>query len=226
MGPPGSVISGPGPFDDLFVPSSAYMVKSGADSGIRDWIILGVLNGLVVALSHLIYSLYIFLGPLAFFIQFFHQSVENLIIANVYLLMPIIAPRRRPFTLNAVVWSAMGMMQGWWPIIPVAVPAGILADMLLRIPYPKNRKTILLLSFSFYSTILSIAGFWPFLFMKQSAMMQRMTAMDPGIAVYIERFSLSFFVSIAAASFITAVAGGYTALRFIKKHLDTDGLQT
>lgn len=129
-----SVIRETGTPDDLFVPASRHIVKSGADSGIRDWIILGVLNGLVVAMSHLIFSLYMFLGPLAVFIQFYHQCAENLLIASVYLLMPVTAPRRFAFTLNAVVWSIMGLMQGWWPVIPVAVPAGIMADLIVRVP--------------------------------------------------------------------------------------------
>lgn len=214
-----------GPFDDLFAPASQYIIKSGNDSGIRDWIILGVLNGLVVALSHLIFSLYIFLGPLAFFMQFYHQCAENLLIASVYLLMPITAPRRMPFTLNAVVWSAMGMMQGWWPMIPVAVPAGILADLFVRIPCLKNRKTILLMGFAFYSTMLSIASFWPYLFMRQSTMMQRMIAMDPGIASYVEKFTVPFFIAIMTASFITALVGGYMALRFITRHFTPEGLR-
>lgn len=223
MGDSASIIRETCTPDDLFVPASRYIIKSGADSRIRDWIVLGVLNGLVVALSHLIFSLYIFLGPLAFFMQFFHQSAENLLIASVYLLMPMTAPRQMPFTLNAVVWSVMGMMQGWWPVIPVAVPAGIIADLIVRVPCFKNRKMKLLLSYSFYTTMLSIASFWPFMFMTQSSMIQRMTAMDPGIGSYIDEFTMPFFISIMAASFISALFGGYMALRFISRHFASDG---
>ena len=209
--------------DDLFVPASGHIIKSGADSGIRDWIILGVLNGLVVAMSHLIFSLYMFLGPLAVFMQFYHQCAENLFIASVYLLMPVTAPRRFAFSLNAVVWSIMGLMQGWWPVIPVAVPAGIMADLIMRVPCFKSRKIKLLISFAFYSTMLSIASFWPFMFMKQSTMMQRMAAMDPGIGAYIDKFTMPFFTSIMAASFISALLGGFMALKFISGHFAADG---
>ena len=226
MGYNASVIRKAGTPDDLFVPASRHIVKSGEDSGVRDWIILGVLNGLVVAMSHLIFSLYMFLGPLAVFMQFYHQCAENFLIASAYLLMPVTAPRRFAFSLNAVVWSIMGLMQGWWPVIPVAVLAGIIADLIVRVPCFKNRKIKLLISFAFYTTLLSIASFWPFMFMKQSSMIQRMTAMDPGIASYIEKFTMPFFFSIMGASFISALVGGFMALRFISRHFATEGTGT
>jgi hypothetical protein len=221
---PGTAAGPPGPSEALFVPASSHLVKSGNESGVRDWIVLGVLNGLVVAMSHLIFSFYIFLGPLAFFMQFFHQSAENLLIASVYLLMPITAPRRMPFTLNGVVWSAMGIMQGWWFVLPVAAPAGVLADTFLRRSRLKSRGTSLLIGFTFYTAMLGIASFWPFMFMKQSAMIRRMIAMDPGIASYIDTFTFPFFIAIMASAAITGLLGGHMALRFIARHFAGDEL--
>jgi hypothetical protein len=201
-----------------FLPASRHIVPSGANTKIRDWIVLGVLNGLVVALSHLIYSLYVFLGPAAFFMGFYHQSAENLLIASVYLLMAVTASNRRPFTLNAVVWSTMGLMQGWWTLLPVAVPAGFIADLVIRRAVPQQRSGWVLLSFVFYTTMLSAGTFWPFLLLKQSAMIQRMAAMDPGIAAMVDKFTLHFCASILAATAITALLGGHMALKLISRH--------
>jgi len=207
-----------GPELEPFFPASRHIIPSGVQTRVRDWIVLGVLNGLVVALSHLIYALYVFFGPAAFFMGFYHQSAENLLIASVYLLMAVTAPNRRPFTLNAVVWSAMGLMQGWWTLLPVAVPAGFLADRVIRWAVPQQRSGWVLVSFVFYTSMLSAGTFWPFLLLKQSAMIQRMTAMDPGIAVMVDTFTLPFCVSILAATFITALVGGYMALKLIARH--------
>jgi hypothetical protein len=201
-----------------FLPASRHIVPSGANTKIRDWIVLGVLNGLVVALSHLIYSLYVFLGPAAFFMGFYHQSAENLLIASVYLLMAVTASNRRPFTLNAVIWSTMGLMQGWWTLLPVAVPAGFIADLVIRRAVPQQRSGWVLLSFVFYTTMLSAGTFWPFLLLKQSAMIQRMAAMDPGIAAMVDKFTLHFCASILAATAITALLGGHMALKLISRH--------
>ena len=184
----------------------------------RDWIVLGVLNGLVVALSHLIFFLYAILGPAAVFLEFFHQSVDNLLISSVYLLMAVTAPHRRPFTLNAVVWSTIGLMQGWWPIFPVAVPAGFIADLVIRRAVGQQQFGRVLLSYAFYTTMLTAGNFWPFLLLKQSAMIRRITAMDPGFAAMVDRFTLPFCASISAASFITALVGGYMALKLIARH--------
>jgi hypothetical protein len=189
---------------------------------VRDWIVLGVLNGLVVALSHLIYALYIFLGPAAFFVQFYHQCAENLFISSVYLLMAVTAPNRHPFTLNAVIWSVMGIIQGWWSLLPVVVPAGFFADMVIRRAVPKKRFGWLLLSFAFYTTMLSAGTFWPYLLLKKSAMIQRMAAMDPGFAAMLDKFTLPFCASILAAAFITALMGGYMALKLISRHFALD----
>lgn len=78
-------------YQDDFIPLSPIMNRSGTDTFFRDLILLGILNGLVVALSHLIHFVYSVTGiPL---IQFFHQSFENLLIATVYMLMILKAPR-------------------------------------------------------------------------------------------------------------------------------------
>lgn len=205
-----------------FAPSSPIIRPSGAQTKVRDWIVLGVLNGLVVALSHLIFSLYLFLGPLAFFMEFFHQSVENLLIASVYLLMAFIAPFRRPFTLNAVVWSTMGLMQGWWVMFPVAVPTGLLADAVIRRAVPGRRPGWVLAGFAFYTTMLSASTYWPYLFLQQSAMMQRMMAMDPGVAAMVNLLTLPFFASILCVTCLTGLAGGYMALKLITRHFDLE----
>jgi putative ECF transporter S component (TIGR02185 family) len=201
-----------------FAPASRHIIPSGTHTRVRDWIVLGVLNGLVVTLSHLIGALYVFLGPAAFFLEFYHQSAENLLIASVYLLMAVTAPRRWPFTLNAVVWGTVGLMQGWWTLFPVAVPAGFLADVVIRRAVPQQRSGWVLLSFVFYTTMLSAGTFWPFLLLKQSAMIQRMAAMDPGVAAMVDKFTLPFCASILAATFITALVGGYMALKLISRH--------
>jgi hypothetical protein len=201
-----------------FTPASPYIIPSGANTKIRDWIVLGVLNGLAVALGHVIYSLYFCLGPLALVMQFFHQSVNNLLIASVYLLMAFIAPFRRPFTLNAVVWGMMGLMEGWWTIFPVAVPAGLLADAVIRRAVPGRRLGWVLVSFAFYTTMLDAGIFWPYLFLKHSAMVQRMMAMDPGSAAMVDMFTLPFFAAILGACCITGFVGGFMALKLINRH--------
>jgi putative ECF transporter S component (TIGR02185 family) len=215
-------IKTPASVKEPFAPASRHIIPSGAHTGMRDWIVLGVLNGLVVALSHLIFLLYAILGPAAFFVEFYHQSVENLLIASVYLLMAVTAPRRWPFTLNAVIWGIMGLMQGWWTLLPAAVPAGFIADLVIRRAVPQQRLGWVLLSFVFYTSMLSAGSFWPFLLLKQSDMVQRMTAMDPGVVAMVDKFTLPFCTSILAATFITALVGGYMALKLIARHFGMD----
>jgi len=201
-----------------FTPVSGHLVPSGARTKMRDWIVLGVLNGLLVAFSHIIFSLYFCLGPLAYVMWFFHQSVENLLLATIYLLMAFIAPGRRAFTLNAVVWGGLGLMQGWWPLLPVALLAGLLTDAVMRRAVPGQRLGLVLLGFAFYTTMLSVGTLWPYLLLKHGAMMQRMTAMDPGVAAVVDWFTLPLFACILGASFLTALVGGAMALKLIARH--------
>jgi hypothetical protein len=88
----------------------------------------------------------------------------------------------------------------------------------IRRAVPQQRPGWVLLGFVFYTTMLSAGTFWPFLVLKQSAMMQRMMAMDPGIATMADKFTLPFCVSILAATFITALVGGHMALKLISRH--------
>jgi hypothetical protein len=207
-----------------FVPASEHVIASGVNARTRDWIILGVLNGLVVAASHLIYAAYAFLGPAAVVAGFFHQSVENLLIASAYLLMVVGAPRCRPLTLNAVVWSLMGLMQGWWPMVPVAVPAGFVVDGIIRRTMVRRWRAGVLLGFALYTAGLSVSNFWPYLFLKQSRIMQRMAAMDPGFAAMVDRCTTPFFALIVASAFFTALAGGHMALKLIHRHFGMEAV--
>lgn len=201
-----------------FAPAGDHLIASGENAGARDWIVLGVLNGLVVAASHMIYALYAFLGPGAVVAGCFHQSMENLLLAGVYLLMPAVAPRCRPFFLNAVVWSLMGVMQGWWFMAPVALPAGFAADAVIRRAAEKRWRGGVLLGFALYTAGLSVSNFWPYLLLKQSRLMQRMAAMDPGFADMVDRITVPFFALVTAAAFVTALVGGRMALGMIRRH--------
>ncbi len=200
-----------------FTPASLHVIPSGTQTKMRDWIALGVLNGLLVALSHLIFSLYLCLGPLVYVMGLFHQSMENLFLASIYMLMAFIAPRRRPFTLNATVWSVMGLMQGWWALLPVALPAGFLTDAVIRRAVPRQRLGLVLLGFAFYSTMLSAGNFWPYLFLKHGTMVQRLAAMDPGAGAMVEMFTMPFFTVVLCLSFLTALLGGAVALKLIAR---------
>lgn len=211
-----------GAMDNLFVPASSHLVESGAHTRVRDWIVLGVLNGLVVALSHLIFAFYAILGPLAFLLDFYHQSVENILIASVYLLMAVTAPCSRPYTINAVVLSIVALMMGWWPFLPVAVPAGFLADLSVRRIVPRHKWKLLVLVFALYTTLLAAANYWPFLFLKQSAMMQRLLAVDPGMAGMVKKITLPFFLAQLSSAFVTGLLGGAMAIGLIIRHFPVE----
>ena len=208
-----------------FEPSSGYRIACGTRTQTRNLITLGVLNGLIVALSHLLFSLYLFLGPGAIVMSFFHQCTENLFIAGLYLLLAIKAPHNLPFTSNAVIWSFMGLAQGWWPIVPVAIPAGLLADQVVRYAVPAGRQYLLLACFAVYATLLSVATNWPYLLLKNSEMIQRLQVMSPGIADMAETMTLPFFALQVSAVFTTAVIGGWLALRIINRHFAPLGWQ-
>lgn len=207
---------------DPFVPISRHLVVSGARTRVRDWIVLGVLNGLVVALSHLIFACYAILGPLSFVLDLFHQSMENLTIASVYLLMAVTAPFSRPYTINAVVFSIMALMMGWWPYVLVAVPAGFLADLGVRRVVLNHKWNLLVLVFSLYTTLLCAASYWPFLFLKQSGLMQRLTAVDPSMAGMLDKITLPFFLTQLTAAFVTGILGGAVAIRLITRHFPVE----
>jgi hypothetical protein len=49
-------------------------------------------------------------------------------------------------------------------------------------------------------------------------MMQRLVAMDPGIAGMVDKFTLPFFITQLVAAFATGISGGAMAVRLIVRH--------
>ena len=203
---------------ELFTPSSRYRVPCGTSTPTRNLIALGVLNGLIVDLSHVIFSAYVFFGPAGLVMMLFHQCSENLLIASVHLLLAIKAPRDFPFTSNAVIWGLMGLMMGWWPILPVAVPVALLVDRVVAHAVSAGRSGLLLLCFAVHATALSAANYWPYLLLKHSALIERMVVMDPQAARLVEAMTVPFFTLQLGATFITALLGGTIGLRLIGRH--------
>ncbi|KIX11521.1 MptD family putative ECF transporter S component [Dethiosulfatarculus sandiegensis] len=201
-----------------FIPASDHLVKSGCRSGLRDWVVLSILNGLLLGLSHLIYFTYVFAGPGAVVLNFYHQAVESLLLASVYLMMAYVAPKRRPFTKNAFIWGVMGLLMGWWPILPVAIPAGLLADRVIRWAVPKRRHGWVLITFAFYATMLCLANYWPLFLTSFEAVIKRLSAMHQIISQLVAMLTLPVLGSMLAATFGCALLGGYMAQRLIIKH--------
>lgn len=112
----------------------------------------------------------------------------------------------------------MGLMFGWWPMLPIALPAGIIADITLHKKRGINFRLKVLLLFAFYVTMLNCANFWPYLFLKHSSMMQRMMIGDPGLAAILDLFTLKFFMVQSAAAFMSALIGGSFAIKLISRN--------
>ena len=100
----------------------------------------------------------------------------------------------------------------------MAIPAGFLSDAVIRPTVPKQRFGWVLVSFSFYTTMLTAGIFRPYLFLKHSAMARRMTEMDPGSAAMVDMFTLPFFAFILCVCFITGLVGGHLALKLVTRH--------
>ncbi|ADK84686.1 Conserved hypothetical CHP02185 integral membrane family protein [Desulfarculus baarsii DSM 2075] len=205
-----------------FVPASAHVIDCGGRAATREWVLLGVLNGLVVGLSHLIFSLYLLAGPGAIVLGIYHQCFENMLIASVYLLMALSAPRRWPFTINGMVWGLVGLMMGWWPILPVAAPAGFIVDLIVRRAVPRGRLGWLTVGFAFYSTMLCAANFWPFWLARHADVVQRQIEMYPAMVQMIEKLTAPVMISQLASAFVTGLLGAHLALRLIAKRFVFD----
>ena len=205
---------------DEFVPASPIRVKSGTHREFSHLILCGILNGLVLALSHILYAIHSVAGLFA--LSFFHQAIENLFLATIYILMILKIPQR-PLFINGAVWGLMGLMMGFWPILPVAVPAGIIADGFIT-RWGASKRGVILAGYTFYATMLAIANGWPLLLLKGSNVLERTAEMDPFFSGLINLATAPLFFAQVGASFVTALVGGSFALVIIKKHFQAPGV--
>ncbi len=183
-------------------------------------ILAGVFNCLIVVLSHILYAVHSVAG--LFILSYFHQAFENLFLATVYILMVFKVPNR-PLTINAGVWGFMGLAMGFWPVILVAFPAGIAADLFIRTRGPGKPWSILI-GYTFYATALSVANGWPLLLLKNSQVVSQTAQVDPFFSGLVSTVTVPLFFIQVAISMITAVIGSTIALKLLNKHFKPAGL--
>lgn len=209
-----------GPDHTGFVPRDNNIIASGTSRTVPVLILAGIFNSLILVLSHLLYALHSLAGVFVF--SYFHQVFENLFLATVYILMELKVPGIS-LTINAGVWGFMGLAMGFWPVLAVALPAGMAADWFIRTRGP-GKTCVVLAGYSFYATALAIANGWPLLLLKNSTTVERIAGVDPYFAGLVETLTFPLFLTQAALSFAAAVIGGFIALHLIDKHFKPAGL--
>lgn len=203
-----------------FVPKSAVIVESGTNRTISHLILAGIFNSLIVVLSHLLYAVHSIAG--LFMFSYFHQAFENLFLATVYILMILKIPGW-PLAVNGAVWGFMGLIMGFWPVLPVSLPAGLAADWFIR-SLGRGRPGVVLVGYSFYATCLGVANGWPILLMKHSRTVERTAQVDPFFAGIVDMVTVPLFLVQVATCLATAIIGGTIALKLIQKHFRPAGL--
>ena len=218
---PGKVIPGAYPRKGAgFSPKSNEIIQCGTSRTVSNLILAGIFNSLIVVLSHMIYAVHSVAG--LFILSYFHQAFENLFLATVYILMVLKVPGH-PLTINGCVWGFMGLAMGFWPVLMVAVPAGLAADRFIR-ARGRHRTGSVLLGYTFYATLLGVANGWPVLLLKDSNLVRRTAEMDPLFAGLVNTATIPLFLTQAGTSLIAAWAGGLIALKLINKHFKPAGL--
>jgi energy-coupling factor transport system substrate-specific component len=206
-----------------FKPKSEKLVASGADTLFRDLVFLGVMNALVIFLSHVIYFLII--TPGLFVLNFYYQAITNLVTTTLLLLMIYRVPRFGVMTLHGAILGAMALMQGFWAILILfSLPAGLLADTLNRYLFRAGKTPLVIISLCVFIVLYDLGTWWPITFLKDADFVQRMAQSDPTSARLIATMTLPLLLSQAAANCITTCIGGFFGHRLIKKHFEKAGL--
>ncbi len=203
-----------------FIPKSRDMIISGTDKAMSHLILAGIFNSLILMLSHVLYAIHSLAG--LFVLSYFHQALENLLLATVYILMVIKVPGRA-LAVNAGVWGFMGLAMGFWQILVIALPAALAADWFIRARGCDNLMVISA-GYSFYATSLAVANGSPLLLMKNSHIISRTARIDPFFAGLMDKVTIPLFFVQVSVSFLAAVAGSMIALRIIKKHFKPAGI--
>ncbi len=203
-----------------FIPKSCHIIASGTDRALSSLILAGIFNSLILMLSHLLYAILSLAG--AFIFTYFHQAMENLFLATVYILMVIKVPGRA-LAINAGVWGFMGIATGFWQILAIALPAGLAADWFIR---ARGHDNLIVISagYSFYATGLAVANGCPLLLMKNSHTISQTAQIDPFFAGLVDKVTVPLFLVQVTVSFLAAVVGSMIAVRMIKKHFKPAGI--
>lgn len=208
--------------NSTFKPQSKKRVVSGTDTFFRDLVFLGVMNALVIFISHVLY--FVIIVPGLFVLQFYYQAIINLITTTLLLLMIYRVPRFGVMTLHGAILGVVAMMQGFWTIMLLALPAGLIADAMNRYLFRSRKTPLVIISLCVFIVMYDLATWWPLTFLKASSFAQRMAQTDPTMARIVSNMTLPILLSQAVVNCITSSIGGYFGYRIIKKHFKKAGL--
>lgn len=205
-----------------FIPQSERLVTSGSNTFFRDLVFLGVMNAVVIFINHLLYFAIVLPG--LFVLQFYYQAVTNLFTTTLLLLMVYRVPRFGVLTLHGAVWGGIGMMQGFWTIILLSLPAGLIADAMNHYLFRHRKTPLVIISLCVFIVLFDLATWWPLTILKTSDFVQRMAQMDPTFARIIATMTLPILASQAVSNCVTTTIGGLFGHRIINKHFKKAGL--
>ena len=208
--------------ESTFQPQSEKIMVSGSDTLFRDLIFLGVMNALVIFISHFLYFLIV--TPGLFVMQFYYQAITNLVTTTILLLMIYRVPRFGVMTLHGAILGAVALMQGFWTILILSLPAGLIADTLNQYLFRSKKKTSVLISLCFFIVMYDLGTWWPLCFLKETGFVQRMAQTDPTLANIISTYTMPILLSQVLANCITTIIGGLIGHRIIKKHFIKAGM--
>ena len=205
-----------------FKPHSLQIVASGTDTFYRDLIFLGVMNAIVIFIGHVLYLLIV--APGLFVMQFYYQAVSNLFTTTILLLMIYRVPRFGVLTLHGAIWGAVSLMQGFWTIIILSLPAGLIADTMNRYLFQSGKTPLVIISLCLFLVMLDLGTWWPLVFLKEAGFVRHMARSDPTFARIVSNATLPLLISQALANCISTIIGGIVGHRIIEKHFRKAGL--
>lgn len=194
------------------------MVKTDFGFNIRELVLLGVMNAVILALFYAVIMTLHFIPPLWGFMD----PIVNLLLAPVYILMLRQIPKPLVMTIHGAVIGLFHTMTGWWPGLVAGLCAGLAADGIALSAGGYARGRGIWLGVPVFATLKTFVFYAPVYLLTLFPVFEDVVATWPKEAV--EGYTASYAMLVLGLNLIACMAGLGIGQRMIGRHFSKVGV--
>ena len=184
---------------------------------IKDLVLLGAMNAVLVILYYLVIMLLHLIPPLWGFID----PVVNLVLVPVYALMLRLIPKMFVMTIHGAIIGAIHIAIGWWPGLFAGIIGGLAADLTACFLGGYSRPRAVIAGVCVYTTVKAMLFYAPLYLFVFAPVFQEVVSTWPQESL--DLFSGLFPVIFLALNLAASLTGLKLGQKLISRHFVQTG---
>ncbi len=185
---------------------------------IKELVLLGVLNAVLLALYYAVIALLHFIPPLWAMMD----PIANFLLVPVYVLMLRLIPKPPVMTIHGTLMGFFHMMAGWWPGMIAGLVGGVLADVAVMLAGGYLMRHSVTLAVLVFTTTKTFLFYSPLYMVLQFPILQDVVSRWPKEAV--EGYTMTFSAIVLAINLVACLIGLQLGQRMLTHHFNRSGV--